>query len=128
MRNAILQYLAVGLFGALGAMARYLVGTTCGRWFGASFPIGTLVINLSGSFFLGWLLTFTRERVMISDTTRLALAVGFTGAYTTFSTFMYETDSLLAGGAFLKAAANLLLSLVLGLLAVRLGMALALRM
>ncbi len=96
----------------------------CSRYLTAAFPIGTFLINISGSFFLGWLME-TARTVPISDTTKLALAVGFTGAYTTFSTFMYESHELLGMGAGLKAMANLLGSLLVGLLAIRLGMIVA---
>lgn len=117
----LIQCLAVGAGGSLGAVLRFLVATLCGRLFGTGFPIGTLVINLTGSFFLGWFLTALQERLTVTDTLRLAVAVGFVGAYTTFSTFAYESNSLLTEGAELKAAFNLLGSLILGLAAVRLG-------
>lgn len=125
--KTLVQYLAIGGAGSLGAMFRYLVATLCARWFGTAFPIGTFVINISGSFFLGWFATVTRDRIVVSDTTRLALAVGFTGAYTTFSTLMYESNSLLEGGSEIKAMLNLVGSLVIGLVAVKLGMVLAMR-
>ncbi len=119
------RYLVVGLAGSAGAMLRLLVASLCGRWFGAAFPIGTLVINLSGSLFLGWFLTAMSQRHVVSENFRLAVAVGFVGAYTTFSTFAYESNALLEDGATLKALANLLGSLILGLAAVRLGIWLA---
>jgi len=115
------QYLAVGLGGSLGAMARLLVATTCARFFGTAFPTGTFVINISGSWFLGFFLALIGGRFMVSDTTRLAVAVGFVGAYTTFSTYMFESSSLLEQGSGIKATVNLLGSLVVGLIAVRVG-------
>jgi CrcB protein len=121
----VLDYLAVAAAGAVGAVLRLLVATFCGRLFGTSFPIGTMVINLSGSMFLGWFLTVIGGRVIVSDTVRLAIAVGFVGAYTTFSTYMYESNSLLNSGATIKAFVNLVGSLLLGLLAVRAGVWLA---
>jgi CrcB protein len=123
----LMQYLAIGAAGSLGAMSRYLVGSLCGRLFGSEFPIGTLVINVSGSLFLGWFLTVIREQVNVSDTFRLAVAVGFVGAYTTFSTFAYETNALWEDGAGLKAASNLFGSIFVGLVAVRFGIWLASR-
>ena len=123
----LVNYLAVGGAGCLGAMARYAVATLCARFFGTAFPIGTFVINISGSFFLGWFLTMIGGRIPVSDTTRLAIAVGFTGAYTTFSTYMYESNALLGDGSGLKAIFNLLGSLMVGLLAVRFGMVVAQR-
>lgn len=115
------RYLLVGLAGSAGAMLRLLVSTVCIRLFGTAFPIGTLVINVTGSLFLGWFLTVISDRYLVSDTVRLAVAVGFVGSYTTFSTFAYESNWLLQDGASIKAMINLIGSLVLGLLAVRVG-------
>jgi CrcB protein len=123
--NVLVQYLAIGAAGSLGAMLRYFVASLCGRMFRTEFPVGTLVINLTGSLFLGWFLTVIRERIPVSDTFRLAVAVGFVGAYTTFSTFAYESNALLEDGASLKAIVNMFGSLLLGLVAVRLGVWLA---
>jgi fluoride exporter len=119
----ILRYLAVGVAGFVGAIARVLVATLFGRM-NLRFPIGTLVINVSGSLFLGWFLTYCGSR-HVSDTTRLAIGAGFVGAYTTFSTFMYESSRLADEGAGIQALVNLIGSLVLGILAVRLGILLA---
>jgi fluoride exporter len=121
----LVQYLAVAGAGALGAVARLFVATACNRVFRSPFPFGTFIINISGSLFLGWFLTVVGTRLMVSDTTKLAVAVGFVGAYTTFSTFMFESNKLLEDGAGIKAAANLLGSLLVGLLAVRAGIWLA---
>lgn len=115
------RYLAVGAAGSLGAILRLMVSTLCGRLFGTAFPIGIFVINISGSLFLGWFLTVISERFVVSDTFRLAVAVGFVGAYTTFSTFAYESSSLLQDGSGFKAMMNMFGSLFLGLLAVRVG-------
>ena len=82
------------------------------------------MINVSGSLFLGWFLTYVGSR-NISPLLVLAIGSGFVGAYTTFSTFMYETNRLAEEAAGLEALANLIGSLVLGLLAVRLGMLIA---
>jgi fluoride exporter len=123
--NVLIQYLAVGLAGAVGAMARLAVATICGRLFGTAFPVGTLVINLSGSLFLGWFLAIIGQRYVVSETLRMAVAVGFVGAYTTFSTFAYETNSLVEDGSMLKATVNVVGSVVFGLIAVRLGIWLA---
>jgi CrcB protein len=112
--------LAVALAGALGALARWGIGA----WFGhryPSFPWGTMVINISGSFILGVLFAVLVERGIGSATTRVALMVGLLGAYTTFSTFSLETFRLLEEGATGSALANIGLSVVLGLLAVWLG-------
>jgi CrcB protein len=117
----LVQYLAVAGGGAVGAVLRLVVAQVSGRCFGTSFPIGTLIINLSGSMFLGWFLTIISGRVIVSDTVRLAVGVGFVGAYTTFSTFMYESNSLLESGSGNKALLNLIGSVVLGMAAVWAG-------
>ena len=118
-------YFVIGLAGSLGAILRYVVANVSGRVFGTGFPVGTFIINITGSLFLGWFMTIIRDRMIVSDTVRLAVAVGFVGAYTTFSTFVYESNTLLEDGAGIKAMVNLLGSLAVGLIAVRLGIALA---
>jgi len=116
----LMQYLAVAGAGALGAVLRLFVATVSGRLFGTGFPAGTFIINITGSLFLGWFLAFVGNRA-VPDTLRLAIAVGFVGAYTTFSTFMYESNALIEDGLHIKATMNLAGSLIVGLLAVRLG-------
>jgi CrcB protein len=122
MKVLLLRYIAVGAAGFVGTIARFFVGTAFGR-LGLSFPVGTLFINVSGSMFLGWFMAHISSRG-VSDTMRLAIGVGFVGGYTTFSTFMYESNKLADDGARLQAAMNLVGSLVLGILGVRLGIAL----
>jgi len=123
MKGLLLRYLAVGAAGFVGAIARVVIATLFGR-INIRFPIGTLFINVTGSLFLGWFLTYVGTR-NVSDMTRLAVGAGFVGAYTTFSTFMYESSRLADEGAGLEAVINLLGSLILGILAVRFGIALA---
>lgn len=122
--KVLLQYFLVGVAGFFGAITRLAVARVFGQ-LNIRFPLGTMVINLTGSLFLGWFLTFVTERYPVSDTTRLMIGTGFVGAYTTFSTFMFESNDLIEQNAGLEATANLVLSLVLGILAVRLGIALA---
>jgi CrcB protein len=119
------RYLVIGLGGFLGANARYLVGAWCVERFGASFPYGTLVINVSGSFILGFFLVLITDRFLVHPHWRLFFAIGFLGAYTTFSTFSFESFALLQNRAFLMALANMVGSVTLGLVAVVMGMALA---
>src|SRR6267142_5385199 len=118
--KVLIQYLSVAGAGAVGAVFRLFVGSICGSFF-QNFPVGTFVINISGSLFLGWFLAFAHNRAGISDTVRLAVAAGFVGAYTTFSTFMNETNSLLVTGQSFKAITYLIGSIVIGLIAVRFG-------
>jgi CrcB protein len=124
MNTFIARYLAIGLAGSAGAILRYIVGTQVGR-LGLRFPLGTFIINISGSLFLGWFLAYI-GRHHVSDTTRLAIGVGFVGAYTTFSTFMWESNKLAQDdGATFLAMANIIGSLVAGIVAVRVGIMLA---
>lgn len=118
--NSLSQYLAVAAAGSIGAVLRLFLGSICGSYFGKSFPVGTFIINITGSLLLGWFLTFADKRAL-PETTRIAVAVGFVGSYTTFSTFMNDSNSLLKDGMFFMASLNLIGSLVAGLLAVRLG-------
>ena len=87
--------LQVALGGALGAVARHLTGLGAVRIMGAAFPYGTLVVNVAGCFLIGFLLMLSEQRQLFSPTTRLFLTVGILGAFTTFSTFGYETLELL---------------------------------
>jgi CrcB protein len=118
----------VALGSALGGLCRWGIATATPRLLGTAFPWGTFIINLSGCAFLGWFMTVLTEKLVPSvgwwirpDDLRLMLAVGFTGAFTTFSTFEYETDELLRDGEGLLAATYLFASVFLGLLAVHLG-------
>jgi CrcB protein len=119
------KYLVIGLGGFLGANARYLVGSWCIERFGRSFPYGTLVVNVSGSFILGFFLVLITDRVVLHPHWRLFFAIGFLGAYTTFSTFSFESIALLQNRALFPALANMVGSVVLGLIAVVMGMATA---
>lgn len=116
--------LAIGAAGFVGALTRWGITLLFRQWQSGSFPFATLFINVTGSFFLGWFSSFITHRYPVSDTFRLAVATGFVGAYTTFSTFMFETVGLATQGAQLQAAANLLGSLLLGLIGVWVGAAL----
>jgi CrcB protein len=116
-RERLVTIGAVSAGGFLGANARYLVGLGVSERFGAVFPWGTLLINVSGSYVLGFYLTLVTERFVGRSTTRLFLATGFLGAYTTFSTFSYETVQLMAEGASLSALAYVVASLLLGIAA-----------
>ena len=112
------QYLAVAIAGSLGAMLRFFVATVCRRYLPGSFPVGTFIINISGSFFLGWFLAAFGSRL---ELVRLAVAVGFVGAYTTFSTYMFESNELLTQRAQFVALIYLIGSVAAGLISVRAG-------
>jgi CrcB protein len=114
-------FLLIGLGGFLGANCRYLIAGWAAERFGVAFPYGTLLINITGSFIIGLFLTMVTERFIVHPNARLFFAVGFLGAYTTFSTFTFESLALLQSRAYVFAAANMLGSLVLGIVAVTLG-------
>jgi fluoride exporter len=121
-----LSYLLVGIGGFLGANARLVLARSIGAYVDTRFPLGTFVINISGSFLLGMLGTLVAQRMSpSSEGLRLALGVGFLGAFTTFSTLEFESHALLEGGEFLLAMLNMVGSLVVGLVAVRLGILIA---
>jgi CrcB protein len=111
----------IGIGGALGAVARYGIGLWIGQRWGRSFPLGTFVINVSGSFLIGLLMTLLAERFTVNPQWRLLLVVGFLGAYTTFSTFEYETGALLKDGEWTFAMLNVILSVVAGFIALKFG-------
>ncbi len=118
-------FLAVGFGGFIGAPSRYLLDRFVSTRFATDFPWGTFIINASGSLLLGFLtgLFLVRRLPVVVDA---FAGVGYCGAYTTFSTFSFETVQLLEGGQVLEALANVALSLVVGLGAATAGIALGL--
>ncbi len=113
--------LIIGIGGFVGAVSRYGLALWIGQRWGRAFPLGTFVINVSGSFLIGLLMTLMAERFTVNPQWRLLLVVGFLGAYTTFSTFEYETGSLLKDGEWTFAMLNVILSVVAGFVALKLG-------
>jgi CrcB protein len=114
--------------GALGALARYLISSVVSERFPTRFPFGTLMVNVSGSFIVGLFLTLAADRINIHPTWRLAIVVGFLGAYTTFSTFEYETFRLLETGEGISGIMNVFISLILGFMSVWGGIAVGRRL
>jgi CrcB protein len=115
-------YIAIG--GALGAVARYGVGGWVQDRTGFGFPWGTLVVNVLGALLIGFALRYL-EAVRLSPEVRALIIIGGLGAFTTFSTFSYETVALLEDGEWLRAGAYAVGSLALGLVAVYAGLAVA---
>ncbi|OGG55430.1 MAG: camphor resistance protein CrcB [Candidatus Handelsmanbacteria bacterium RIFCSPLOWO2_12_FULL_64_10] len=111
----------VGIGGFIGANARYWLGGWISNRYGSTFPYATLVINITGSFILGLFMALITERYIAPPGLRLIVAIGFVGAYTTFSTFEYETLALASSGSLLRALLNIVLSVVAGFVAVWLG-------
>ena len=120
MRTAV----GIAVAGAAGALARYAVEGIVSRRMSGAFPWGTMVVNVTGAFLLGFLFTLLAERLLVAPWFRSTLLIGFLGAYTTFSTLSLETLRLFQDGAHLLALANGAGSLVAGLLAVYAGIVL----
>ncbi len=118
MDSLLKQCLIVGVGGFFGAIARFLINTAIASRHGSHFPWATFVINVTGSFVLGLLMTLIAGQVLTNPNWRLGVTVGFIGAYTTFSTFEYESAAL---GVSWPALGNLLGSVLAGYGAVRLG-------
>jgi CrcB protein len=130
VRTVVTQVLLVAFGSSIGGVTRWAVTVWFAQWFGRAFPWGTLFINVSGSMFLGWFLTLADDRLSMPTwidpgNLRFLVATGFTGAYTTFSTFEFETHDLLGRELRLAAAAYVALSVFIGLIAVQLGVMLA---
>lgn len=116
------KYLLIALGGALGSIARYWVGATIINRLGTRFPWGTLVINLTACVIIGFSVTYLARRAGLNPAWRYLIPIGFVGAYSTFSTYEWETLSLIRGGTFPLAAIYAFGSLVLGLAATWGGM------
>jgi len=119
------KYLLIAVGGALGSIARYWVGSAIANRMGTKFPYGTFVINVTACVIIGFSLSFMARRANLNPGWRFLIPIGFIGAYSTFSTYEWETLSTLRSGAFLLAALYAVGSLVLGLAATWCGTALA---
>ena len=121
------KYLIVGIGGFIGAIARFWLGAYVGDRMGTRFPYSTFIINCTGSFLVGFIITVLAERTHWSPNWRYLIPIGFIGAYSTFSTYEWETLSIMRSGAFAIAALYAIGSLILGLAATWAGSALAQR-
>jgi CrcB protein len=121
------RFLVVFAGAGLGGLTRYIAGTWIMAKFGGRFPMGTFVINVSGSFLIGVLMTLLTERFHPHPNWRLFLVVGILGGYTTFSSFEYEIYTAVRDGARAMGALYILSSVLVGYLGVWLGALLAAR-
>ncbi len=117
-----MKLVIIGMGGFVGALLRYGISGWVYKIVGARLPWGTLVVNILGSFILGFFLFLAEGRFNIGPLWRGFIAIGMMGALTTFSTFSYETLALLQGNLWLQASVNILLNVFLTLLAVWAGM------
>jgi CrcB protein len=117
------RILLVALGGAMGSVMRYVTSTLAGVWFGAEFPYGTLIVNLSGAFVIGLVQEVGREAMLIPDSARIFLSTGMMGGLTTYSTFSYETVRLMEGGEWHLAWINIIITTVICLCLCFLGIA-----
>jgi len=122
-----MKYLLILLGGGAGSLARYVAGTAIMTRFGSRFPLGTLIINVSGSFLIGLIMTLLTERLPPGTYWRPLLVIGFLGGYTTFSSFEWETYSAVSEGGMWAGLVNVVGSVGLGYAAVWLGAVLARR-
>lgn len=111
------KYVLIALGGALGSAARYWVGATVGGKLGIRFPFGTFAVNFTACLVMGFALTWLSQRAEVNEVWRTFFAVGFIGAYSTFSTFEWETLATLRSGALAEAVLYSLGSLIVGLAA-----------
>lgn len=117
-----LGWMAIALGGALGASARFAMSHQVYHWFGREFAWGTLSVNVIGSFVMGFMAVLLVDKFDVSTEWRAFIMVGFLGAFTTFSTFSYETMQYIQVGEISKAMLNIVVSVVVCLLAIWLGM------
>lgn len=119
------KYLFIALGGSIGSIARYWVGSTISSRFGTKFYYGTFVINLTACVIIGFALTVLGKRTDLNPGWRYLVPIGFVGAYSTFSTYEWETFSSIRTGAFFIASLYALASLFLGLAAIWCGVLIA---
>lgn len=109
------KMLLIALAGALGTLARYGLGGAVQRFSGEGLPWGTLLVNVLGCFLFGLVWTLAEERLVISSDTRVIMLGGFMGAFTTFSTFIFETGSMVRDLHLVMATGNVLVQTLVGL-------------
>jgi len=119
------EFLIISLGAIVGANARYLISRCAAKFLGPIFPYGTLFINVSGSLIVGFFIVWSTQRVLVDLRWRLLVVVGFCGAFTTFSSYAYETMAYFEQGQWLLFWGNILTNNILCLLGALVGMVLA---
>jgi len=115
----------IGIAGLVGTLARYWLSGWGDRWWGGSFPFGTMIVNLTGCLAIGFLFHAIQEKYLIDPVVRSAVLVGFLGGFTTFSSFAVQSFNLLRDGEVFLASANILVSNIVGLILVWVGYAIS---
>jgi len=121
----IIKIVLIALAGAFGTLSRYFMTGVIQRLSGTAFPWGTLIINIVGCFFVGLLWTIFESRFPVASQTRTMILVGFFGAFTTFSTFIFETEQLLSSSQWLYAIFNITVQNIGGLIGLFSGVIIA---
>lgn len=117
----MLNYGLIILGGGIGAAMRYWMSGAVQRWTGSIFPLGVFVVNVLGCFVIGFLMTSLEERFLVTPALRIFLGIGVLGGFTTFSSFSYETVSMLQDAEYFYAMLNIGLSVIICLAATYIG-------
>ena len=120
-----MNFVIVALGAIFGANLRYILSRLMAKLLGPVFPYGTLIINVAGSFLVGWFMIWTTERVLVDPRWRLLIVIGFCGGFTTFSSYAFESIAYFEQGQWALMATNIVANNLLSLLAALAGMALA---
>lgn len=120
--NPVILYTFIAIGGASGAMLRFFISQIILNWLGKGFPFATLVVNISGSFIMGFLYGLIEQGVIEVSVYRTLIGIGFLGAFTTFSTFSLDSLLLIQQGEIVKAITNVVLNVVLCIGAAAVGM------
>ena len=123
--SALVSIVSIGIGATIGATCRYYIGVLSIQYFDKALPYGTLISNTIGSFIAGVLVVIILDRLLLSETYRLMLLVGFAGSLTTMSALSVESVEMLSSGSFSQALLNILLNLGFSLLAASLGVVIA---
>jgi fluoride exporter len=123
--NSIVNFVVISIGAIVGANLRYVLSRYAAKVLGPVFPYGTLVINVAGSFIVGWFMIWTSERVLVDPRWRLLVVIGFCGGFTTFSSYAFESMAYFEQGQWLLMATNIAANNLLCLVAALAGMALA---